>query len=498
MATTPRRARVYARGAKLWIDYTDKDGRRRRQSTGLSVGQEREAERVLAAVLRQIETDGPMPGTVRAWAERWIESRRAQGIASAGEDESRLRHHILPAFGERRLDEITVRDVRAWVEALQRKRSERTGQRLAPRTVRLIYGTLQAMMADAVGEDLIEISPCRLSRKQLPKRRDRDPEWRPRAVFGREELAALISDPRIPDDRRVAYALLGLAGLRWGEVAALRWRAYEPEAEPLGRLTIATAYNSKRKEEGTTKTEAVRPIPVHPVLAAILARWKLATGGQPDDLVIPPVDGSTSPYRTGPQALRRFREDLELLGLRQRRIHDLRRSFITLAQDDGAPREVIRQITHTAPSTDIVELYTTRGWATLCRAVECLRIEIPGPEEERARAIVGAQPGAQSGGVNEKAPQIQGLTGRKLAGDAGLEPANRHLRLVGEGRGMQVKTGGYGQNPESEPGSNRAKSGHSCAQCAPADPEAAVRAAIDGMEPRDARALLLQILTELA
>src|SRR5690606_23791012 len=96
MATTPRRARVYARGAKLWIDYTDKDGRRRRQSTGLSVGQEREAERVLAAVLRQIETDGPMPGTVRAWAERWIESRRAQGIASAGEDESRLRHTSCP------------------------------------------------------------------------------------------------------------------------------------------------------------------------------------------------------------------------------------------------------------------------------------------------------------------------------------------------------------------------------------------------------------------
>src|SRR5690606_41851398 len=119
-----------------------------------------------------------------------------------------------------------------------------------------------------------------------------------------------------------------------------------------------------------------------------------------------------------------------------------------------------------------------------CRAVECLRIEIPGPVEERARALVGAQPGAQSGGVDEKAPQIQGLTGRKLAGDAGLEPANRHLRLVGEGRGMQVKTGGYRQNPESEPGTKRATPGHSCAQGAPAGPKTARRAAAKATRQR--------------
>jgi hypothetical protein len=45
---------------------------------------------------------------------------------------------------------------------------------------------------------------------------DKDPEWRSTAIFEREELIALVSNDRIPDDRRVQYALEGIAGLRHG------------------------------------------------------------------------------------------------------------------------------------------------------------------------------------------------------------------------------------------------------------------------------------------
>lgn len=54
------------------------------------------------------------------------------------------------------------------------------------------------------------------------------------AVYTRDEVEMLISDERITTDRRVLYALEGLAALRHGEAAGLRWRHYDPTATPVG------------------------------------------------------------------------------------------------------------------------------------------------------------------------------------------------------------------------------------------------------------------------
>jgi integrase len=67
------------------------------------------------------------------------------------------------------------------------------------------------------------------------------------------------------------YAIKAIAGLRHGEAAGLRWRHYDPDLEPLGRLLVATSYDT-----GRTKTDVTRRVPVHPTLAKILAAWKLS------------------------------------------------------------------------------------------------------------------------------------------------------------------------------------------------------------------------------
>jgi integrase len=92
----------------------------------------------------------------------------------------------------------------------------------------------------------------------------------------------------------VVYALELLAGVRTGEAAALRWRHYDPTVTPLGKLLVARSYNTRRNIEKTTKTDAVKHVPVHPVLAAILAEWKLGGWAEmmgrapgPDDLIVP-------------------------------------------------------------------------------------------------------------------------------------------------------------------------------------------------------------------
>jgi integrase len=113
--------------------------------------------------------------------------------------------------------------------------------------------------------------------RDLSRRRsdDKDPEWRNEAVFTREVIETIISDARIPSDRQVVYALELLAGVRPGEAAALRWRHYDPMIRPLGKLLVAKSYNTRKNREKSTKTDAVKHVPVHPVLVAMLAEWKL-------------------------------------------------------------------------------------------------------------------------------------------------------------------------------------------------------------------------------
>lgn len=196
---------------------------------------------------------------VRTFAKKWLEERRALGVRSIADDESRMKRHILPELGDLSLEEVQSRHIRELVLKLRTK-TLREDEKLAPRTVRNIYGLLSTMFRDAVADGLVATTPCVVRRGVLPKKADKDPSWRPTAIYTREEAERLISDRRIPEDRRVLYALKVLAGLRHGEAASLRWRQYDRTLEPLGGLSLEH-----------TKTDVPRRVPVHPTLARVLA-----------------------------------------------------------------------------------------------------------------------------------------------------------------------------------------------------------------------------------
>ena len=431
------RGRVVTRGTTLWLDYDDEQGKRRRQSTGLRVGQEKEAEKLLAAMVRHVRGAAeaaaatgidPATVTVQRWAEEWIDRREKRGVAMVKDERQRLGAYIGPSLGSVRVRELSAQQVRIWVAKLR--------DQLSSRSVLHVYGTLRQIMRGAVREGIIMASPCVLDREDLPTLQDKDPEWRLGAVFTRDELEVLISHPDIPEERRLGYALMGLAGLRWGEVAALRWRAYDPAATPLGRLTVAVAVSSRRralarkagKEEddgiGRTKTGAVRRAPVHPVLAAMLAAWRLMYPGRPDDLVLP---GHAGKPRTASSAYKSMRVDLRNLRLNPRRLHDFRRTFVTLAQADGAAPSVLRWITHTPARSDMIATYSSLPWATLCEAVSCMRIEVRTGQVRELRAAAGAMrpdtPLAHHGAGKGKGPESLRNSGPLLVGATGFEPA---------------------------------------------------------------------------
>lgn len=397
---------VYRRaGTRLfWIEYVA-HGRRYQVSSGTA--DKRAAERREREILRSIElgtwappeSAGQSRETVSSYADRWLERRRKAGVRTAEDEAARLRTYVLPALvevGEQHaaLGSVALVDLRrpqvaAWLLELQTLTSATTGRRLAPRTVRHVYDVLRTMMLDAVQDGLISATPCTLRERkgELPKKRDADPRWRAGAVYTRSELEALIGSRELPIDRRVYYALLGVAGLRSSEAAGLRWRDYDDRAVPLGRLTVAMQIGADR-EERETKTEQPRLVPVHPVLAALLTTWRgdgwpafYLRHPRPDDLIVPSRAGAEV-ARAGSKARERLLADLRTLGLRDtgRARHALRATLVTLGTEDGALRDVLDLLVWAKPS-EVRAGYQRFGWPALCAEVSRLRLELrPGAD----------------------------------------------------------------------------------------------------------------------
>jgi integrase len=365
--------KVFARGNKLYLRIKGVDGAWQKIRTGLSAGEREAATKMLADLEGKVaaqcdELGNALAGrlTVNTYADRWLDKRKTVTVA---DDRTRLRLHVLPRIGAMLMADVKPRHLRDLVLEL------RDAGDLAPKTIRQITGLLHTMFKSAVIEEVIDANPVVFERGTLPKKADKDPTWRHEAIYTRGEIEAVISDVRILEDRRVLYALKSLAALRHGEAATLTWAQYDRVASPLGSLNL-----------GKTKSGVPRRMPVHATLAKILGEWKLAGwkatyGRAPkaDDLIVPT---RRLAVRDANESQRQLIADLELLELRtkagkrqHRRGHDMRRTFITLARSDGASKDILRWVTHGPSSTDMMDVYSTFDWSTLCAEVAKLKID---------------------------------------------------------------------------------------------------------------------------
>lgn len=385
---------IYPRGGRLY--FRMKVGSKWKDiRTEFKVGDERAATVMLRQLERQQDAGEAIvptgPVTVAAYAETWLKVRRNQ-VTTWKNDETALRLHVLDSIGNMRLNEVRPHHLITMVNSWK--------STLAPRSIYNDYSTVCALFRDACLDDLLPSSPCILTKRQLGPKIDKNPEWRPTALFTLLELKKLISDHRISMDRRVYYALEGLAGLRLGEVSGLHWRncSAQPEVPPLGMLFVA--FSGSRP---LPKGDVCRPVPIHPTLGAILAEWKLFGWAQmmgrqptPDDLVVPlPPEAKcvAGRWRRKGYVFDRFEKDLKILGIRHRRSHDLRRTFISLARSHGAISDILRRATH-KPPTEVMEGYTTFEWEVVCREVLKLKIE----REQTAQVVAIPQASAMGDG----------------------------------------------------------------------------------------------------
>lgn len=464
----------------------------------------RAAKRRLADLRRDVQEGAYRPQdegratTIEERARIWLAART--DVRTHDNDVRRFEMHILPTLGAMRVEHVQTKHIVSLIETLRAKKGPK-GKPLAKNTIRNIYANVTAFFAHLEQQEAITRNPCKgLATHQRPKKARRAEVQR--GFYEEAEVAQLVSDERIPLDRRVVYALLLLTGARFGEVAGLRWSDVHRERTPLGLLRVERQYEGLPLKGPRNEPGPPRDVPIHPLLAAILDRWYregfasfFGRDPQPHDSIVPSREGR---IRSVNHAGNKLADDCKRLGIAYRSIHTMRNTFATLAIAGGAPEAWVRRITHNA-SGDVIAGYTVNHWPAMCDAVRRIVVPVePGtlgasvapalPERvEPANVIVLADVLANRARIVES---IQNL-GAERAGWTGLE-------------GRSDLTSGLENGPIPQVGDlvlpveNRAGSGSAGVDLAQARTMAeAVRVLLDAGRP-DLAAAVLHVIAQRA
>lgn len=323
--------------------------------------------------------------SLEVWIERWLDERSRSRERTWKTDAANLQHavqQLRDQYGRSLpLRALTPRHVAGLVDVLREER--------APRTVRHVYAALKLCLQSALIEGHLDQNPCCLPPGYLPPNVDADGSWRLGARYRCDELEQIISDPRVPEHRRVLWALLGIAGVRISEGVGLYWSDVIQRPQPARlhgpwipwELRTERQWDPQLRKMVPLKTRVIRPVPIHPVLETMLALWKRsyedARGRKPegDALIVLTEEGRGMDKWSAHYALEL---DCAELGWNFRSPHAFRRTFHDLVRDNGCDENILEQVTHAKKRT-VREGYTATSWARL--SAEMLKIKIRAPNQ---------------------------------------------------------------------------------------------------------------------
>ena len=270
------------------------------------------------------------------WAEEERKTWADLRPATRARADSLMRSHVLPEFGDAPLGSITPLGVQAWVNEL-------VVQDLSSSTVHGCYRLLSRVMSAAVRSELIPHSPCR--EVTLPR-----PDHSEMKFLTAEELHCLAESAGL---FRTLILSGGYLGLRWGELAGLRGKRFNPLKGTIEVVEILTEV-AGRLEFGPPKTKASRRQVSLPSFLNVLLREQIeAQGSGPRDLVFVGRDGG--PLRRTNFRKRHWIPSLERAGLPgDFRFHDLRHTCAALLIAQGAhPKEIQARLGHSSITTTL-------------------------------------------------------------------------------------------------------------------------------------------------
>jgi len=283
---------------------------------GAEEAERREMNRVLSSgVVKVVTPQEKEVPTVEKFSTVFLDVARVDNKPSSVDmKESAFRMHLIPTFGELRLDQVTY-------SAIQDYKVKKVGQGLSNKTVNNSLTVLRRMLVVARKRGLIDIVP--------------EVEWlkvaKPDFDFLTFEEAERLLGSAEGEWRTMILVALR-TGMRQGELAALRWKDVDLNA---GRIIVRQ--NFVRGRLGTPKSGKPREIPLGNDLLVALKGHRHLRG----ELVFSSSEGA---ILRPDQCKHPLWRSCQRAGLRKIGWHALRHSFASHLVMKGVPLVAVQQL----------------------------------------------------------------------------------------------------------------------------------------------------------
>jgi integrase len=209
---------------------------------------------------------GAEEGTIRNRSGNRYKPATLRGYRQALED------HVLPELGGTRLNGLTTSDIQELVD-----RAQAAGQ--APSTIRNSIKPLQAIYRRARSREGLSVNPTR--DLELPAPAPKEVE-----IVAPEVAAELLA--AVPAEDRAIWATALYAGLRYGELRALRWSSVDLAA---GSIRVVESWDAKAGPIAPKTRTSKRSTPLPGLLRDYLMEHRIVRGEPADDVLVFGTDG---------------------------------------------------------------------------------------------------------------------------------------------------------------------------------------------------------------
>lgn len=261
--------------------------------------------------------------TISELGPEWLGRKQHLKPSSVKPLEVTWRTQVEPVWGSTRISDIRFTKVQQWITELAEDRSATTVIRA--------HQILAGILDDAVKDRLLLSNPAR--GVDLPRKTKKN-----KVYLTHEQVHELAAASKYPE----IVLILSYCGLRWGELAGLRWRNVNHLRR---RLNIEeNAVNvSGTIYVGTPKAHEVRTVPVPKFLAERLK--EMSIGKHPDDLLFTDADGK---HMKAPQVDKQYRSwlagALKRCNMKLMTPHDFRHTAASLAVSAGANVKAVQRM----------------------------------------------------------------------------------------------------------------------------------------------------------
>lgn len=284
----------------------------------------------------QAQIDGgayiaPSKITVAEWGKTWLsDCLHGKNQETVSSYESKLRLHIVPAIGEKRLTELKPIAITHFYNQLQDKG-------LSDKTISCIHGALHKMLQDAVTNEIIKENVC--DKVHPPKTNTVKKEMHP---LKDKQVPAFLEAIRGNSMEYLLYTAL-FTGARESELIGLTWDCIDFERGTIhlyrqlkrDRSRKEYVFTSLKNRESRTFAPPDSVMKALQVVKRQQAEWQLKAGeswSNPNGLVFTNEIGDRLSTRT---VYRAFKKIVDRMGLHEVRFHDLRHTYSVLALQNG-------------------------------------------------------------------------------------------------------------------------------------------------------------------